>query len=454
MDEMTLPNIPISPPIEGLNHVPMKALRELVDDAGGEQLKNATREILLDEVKDLVGSNHLSDEKISKLVNAYKFAGRVSVCWGIPLERKTLSKEKLEQAILDRSSASPFHEEIRPQLTQKPSFNKAEWISDSLLRLEFVCAGQSYEIEDNYEKRTIVPTKRLNSYLRIFNNTFFVETRASIRESKLVCNSVSSLLDMEVNPLAFSNQDIAALKKELHAKSKAAKHKRFGGDFDTTYVSASVKLDDLDSSEEYKQHFSDGELKEARLEFVYKSLINHSIDVSLHISSQGNIWFMSGVPEELIEYVFSVVRKIKFLPSIRKLGLASEISEDDENNIQSLIKCIQEKGYGQRFNPRIYKTLGFEIDERKWMETISRYVRFGYLTEKYELSCPHCHETISSYDLYKEIPLEQTIHCIHCNHEFEVSEQHIALMYSFKEINEPSQTPGSLEEDLIVLDKD
>ena len=156
---------------------------------------------------------------------------------------------------MSRSSINPFEEEIRPQLTQKPSFNTSEWLSDDLLRLEFAYAGKAYEVEDNYEKRTIVPTKRLNSYLRLLDKTFVVETRASICESKLVYDSVSLLLGIDIVSMTFSNQDIAFIKKELNAKSKAAKHKRFGGDLDTVYVSASPELDDLDNSEEYRNNF-------------------------------------------------------------------------------------------------------------------------------------------------------------------------------------------------------
>lgn len=454
MEERTPTNLVLLTPIEELNkHVPMKALQELLDGAAGEQesLKHATKEVLLDEVRELVEKKTLSIEQINKLVQDYKFAGRVSVCWGIPLERTALSRNKLEEAILSKNSVNPFQEELRPQLTQKPAFNSAEWLNDSLLRLEFVYAGKSYEIEDNYEKRVVVPTKRLNSYIRLLDKTFVVETRASIRESKLVYNSVSLLLGIEVVSMTFSNQDIAFLKKELDGKSKAAKHKRFGGDLDTVYVSASPDLDDLDNSEEYKINFTHGELREARLEFIYNSSSKSKIASSLHISNQGNIWFMSDVPEELIEYVFALVHKIKFLPPVRKLGLKTQVTITDENIIQSLVNAIRKSGYGKRFNPRIYRTLGFELDEKKWIETISKLVQLGHLVERFELVCPNCHETVNVYLEYKDIPLEEVVNCIHCSHEFEVSEQDILLTYSFKEDIELIQDPESFKEDQVVL---
>lgn len=243
---------------------------------------------------------------------------------------------------------------------------------------------------------------------------------------------MSLLLGIEVLPMTFSNQNIEFLKQELNAKSKAAKYKRFAGELDTVSVSASSELDDLDKSEEYKNNFIDGELRETRLEFIYTTTSKQKIDVSLHISNQGNIWFMSDVPEEIIDYVFAIFRTIKFLPPIRKLGLPSSVSRTDESKIQSLIASIRERGYGKRFNPRIYKTLGFEIDERQWIEAISKFVQLGYFLEKFELVCPACHETIHIYYDYKDIPLDEVVNCSHCDHEFEVLEDYILLTYSFK----------------------
>jgi hypothetical protein len=442
MDERASEKIAAVTPIKELGkHVPIKALQELLDEVAGDKENpkhGITKELLLDEVKGLVETNSISLTKVNKLVQDYKFAGRVSVCWGIPFHRVTLSKQQVQQQILKRSSVNPFEEELKPQLTQKPAFNKAEWLGNDFLRLEFAYAGKPYEVEDNYEKRTIIPTKRINSYIRLLDKTFVVETRASIRESKLVHDSVLRLLGIEIVPMTFSNQDISFFKQELNAKSKATKHKRFGGDLDIVYVSASLDLDDLEDSEEYKNNFTDGELRETRLEFVYTTSSNQNVETSLHVSNQGNIWFMTDAPEELIEYVFAIVRKIKFLPPVRKLGLTSKISSTDEDTIQALITSIREHNYGNRFYPRIYKTLGFEIDEKKWIETISRLVQLDYLAERFELVCPGCHETIKTYNEYKDIPLDETISCNRCGHDFKISEQEIILTYSFKEDMEPS----------------
>jgi uncharacterized protein YegL len=132
------------------------------------------------------------------------------------------------------------------------------------------------------------------------------------------------------------------------------------------------------------------------------------------------------------------------LPSISRWGIS---------NIQTLIENIYENGYGKRFNPRIYKKLGIKVDEREWIETISKMMKQGQVKEMLELTCPNCHEIIDNYVRYQDIPLDQTIGCIHCAHEFKVSEEHIIPMYSFsdnfdlmQEFSMPEKYSGILAE--------
>jgi DNA-directed RNA polymerase subunit M/transcription elongation factor TFIIS len=123
------------------------------------------------------------------------------------------------------------------------------------------------------------------------------------------------------------------------------------------------------------------------------------------------------------------------------------------SKIQTLINHIRDNGYTKRFNPRIYKSLGIEVDERQWIEIISILVRSGQFIEKLELTCPNCHEVINSYFKYQDIPFEQAISCINCDHEFEVSEKYIVLMYSFSEDFELKQELNELEKYSGILAK-
>ncbi len=437
-------NIKYASPIAELGqYANVQAIQELIAEAGGKQpAKHTTKEELLKEVEQLVANQSLSGDRVSSIVREYKFAGNVSVCWGIPLKYVGFTKPQLENLLQANRKINPFEAELRPQLTQKPAFNRAEWLSNTKLRLEFTYAGKSYELEDNYEFRRIVPTKRINIYLRLLKKLFVVETHGNIHETKQVHQAFSRLLGVEVTAMTFSDLDITILKRELQAKTKASKFKRSGGEIDTVYVSAAPDLDDLENSEEFKQKFSDGELRETRLEFVYTRESGHRINTSLHISHLGNIWFMTDVPEEVIEYVFSVVRKIKFLPPLNKLGRSVEVQPEVDNQIEALLSAIRSSGYGKRFSPRIYLTLGLQVEERSWIETISKLVQAGFLSERFELCCPACHETITVYQRYQDIPLDRETSCDRCGHTFTVSEHDIFLTYAFKDdlITQPNNS--------------
>lgn len=61
----------VSTPLEELGkYVPVRALQELVNEAGGEQEapKHVTKEVLLDEVRELVESKNIAVEQINKVV--------------------------------------------------------------------------------------------------------------------------------------------------------------------------------------------------------------------------------------------------------------------------------------------------------------------------------------------------------------------------------------------------
>lgn len=96
MEKHTPDNLVVSAPLEELGkYVPVRALQELVNEASGEQEapKHATKEVLLDEVRKLVESRGLAVDQINNVIQDYKFAGRVSISWGIPFKWITLSKK-------------------------------------------------------------------------------------------------------------------------------------------------------------------------------------------------------------------------------------------------------------------------------------------------------------------------------------------------------------------------
>jgi len=122
---------------------------------------------------------------------------------------------------------------------------------------------------------------------------------------------VADILDIDTHILEFTDEEIENIKMCLNAKKKAARHKRSAGDFDVVEVSAAPIIDDLDESNEYQNLLSGDELKKARYKFTYTLAEGRSLEVTIYISKRGSIWFVSEVPEEVIDYVFSCVRRIK-----------------------------------------------------------------------------------------------------------------------------------------------
>ena len=294
-------------------YVPIRELHFYISRKVGEEPKGyTTKDALVDKLEKITKTAH-DFEEIRKLLIKYKFAGKGSISWSKPSDESSLTKEELQKKIKENLERDPFSEELRPQLTNVPRLNKADWLRDNLLKLEFVYSDHPYLIEENYEFREIVPTRRTAILIRILNSPFVVESRAPFSRSIHLHKTVSEILGIDTEILDFSDIDVQRIKFRLNAKKKAAKHKKASGDFDTVEVVAAPHIDDLDTSSEYSGSLSADELRKVRYKFVYETLDKNKMEVTIHISNKGGIWFVSEVPEEVIEYVFSCIREIKHL---------------------------------------------------------------------------------------------------------------------------------------------
>ncbi|RKX91686.1 MAG: hypothetical protein DRP84_11225 [Spirochaetes bacterium] len=293
-------------------HVPLRELHFFIANKTGEEPRGyITKEALITKIEELANKNPEIIQDVKELLIRYMFAGKGSVSWSIPSETIEFSKEDIENLIVKKSEGNPFVEELRPPITSKPALNKAFWLRDNLLKLEFVYADRTYFIEENYEIREIRPTKRAAILIRLLNTLFVIESRASFAKSVHLHKMVADILDIDTYILEFTDEEIENIKTCLNARKKAARHKRLAGDFDVVEVSAAPTIDDLDESDEYQNLLSGDELKKARYKFTYALAEGRSLDVTIYISKRGSIWFVSEVPEEVIDYVFSCVRKIK-----------------------------------------------------------------------------------------------------------------------------------------------
>lgn len=308
-------------------YVPLRELHFFLKDiTGKEPISYTTKEALIVYLENLIENDSKLLEKVNELVIKYKNAGRGSVSWSIPKKENKQSeensskgfknkncdkKEFITNLIIKKNSVNPFENEIRPSIGKKPSLNKCEWLRDDLLKLEFVYADKSQFIEEDYEIKEIFPTRRASILARVCDSSIILESRASFNKAKILHEMTADMLGEEYEILDFSLEDVEHLKTFLNAKKKSARHKKSAGDFDTVEVTLSPILDDLDSSKEYKDYLHDDELRKAMYKFGYITDTGSEMDVTMYVSNKGSLWFVSEVPEEVIEHVFSGIREIK-----------------------------------------------------------------------------------------------------------------------------------------------
>lgn len=249
--------------------------------------------------------------KINNLISKYKFAGKTSISWSALQDGVYLDNNKLEKIIIEAMGSNPFKDELRPDPKRFPTLNKAVWLRENLLMLEFVYIDKPYLLEVDYDYQEIWPTRRASVLIRPYDTSFAIESRANLQQSRNLHKIVSDMLGVQANILDFSDDEIERLKLNLSAKKKAAKHKKSGGDFDTMEVTAAPTIDDLDESQEYLDSLSADELSKARYKFTYHDSDGGHLDVTIYISNKGSIWFVSEVPEEVIDHVFSSIRRVK-----------------------------------------------------------------------------------------------------------------------------------------------
>jgi len=114
------------------------------------------------------------------------------------------------------------------------------------------------------------------------------------------------------------------------------------------------------------------------------------------------------------------------------------VSISDIKQLDSLLFLIYDKGYHRRFNPRVYRYFGIEVNEKVWLSLLEKLNQVGLIQVNFELTCPYCDETIEVYDSYDILPIDQSISCPNCGEAFTVSEKDIFITYSFKESFKPN----------------
>lgn len=301
-------------------YVPLSKLKELTTKWEGEEVTSRTKDELIHRLHILVLKQH-GDKKddimneITQLLTEYKFAGKRAISWSIPTEELnhiTNLVTYIQECFTNYCDINPFEHEIHPAVGNIPMLNKAEWLNEDLLKLQYVYAGRTRIIEEGYEPKEYRPTIRSNVSVRLMDDSFVIECRGNFQIARKLHKITSQILHIDVDIISFSDEDIEAIKRMLNGKKKGARHKRSGGDFDTVQVTAALITEDLDESQEYCKKFQlkQDEIREARFK-IPSALGGGSESFTLCINKNGSIWFMSPVSEDVVNYVFYSIRKVK-----------------------------------------------------------------------------------------------------------------------------------------------
>jgi hypothetical protein len=292
--------------------VPVWELENLIQRYDQDwSLASRTKDELIEKINSILSATPVARETIYDLVDRYKIADRGATSWSVPLEKKDLTQAEIEYLIKKKFDKDPFKQDLKPEVTNRPSLNKAEWIHEKTLKLDFVYLGKSYQIEEDYEYKTVTPTKRASAFIKILEKSFVVEGKVGFHIAQRLHTIIADLLEVETLVISFSKLEIDKIKELLNARKKFAKHKKVAGDFDVVSVTAAHTVEDLDHSDEYRNYLSADDVKEVKCAFKYQKHDGSFLEVTIHISSTGSIWFLTGVPNEILNYVFSIIRRVK-----------------------------------------------------------------------------------------------------------------------------------------------
>jgi len=291
-------------------YVPFSELMRIVSNELGPAFKANSKDKVIEKLERICEESPSFEDHLREITANYRYAGKGSISWGF-IENEKLNKNNITQAITISNSDNIFVEAQEPELSSKPKLNRAQWISDNLLKLQFVYVdSRPITVMRDYEPETFFPTKMKNVFLKIGSGLIFIECRAAMTKAKALRKAVADMLGMQVKVITFSEEEIQQIKDNLHASLRGAKHKLLAGEIDMISFSAEPNYPDLSNSNAYSDMISESEIRKAIFRFENPST---QAEVTVHLSTHGGVWFVSIVPEVIIDHVFSCIRSVKGL---------------------------------------------------------------------------------------------------------------------------------------------
>lgn len=252
-------------------------------------------------------------EKVRQLLDDFRYAGRTAVSWFkvFPPEVGGLgSVQKLRKTLIAFCGNNPFKQMLKPKLTSKPVIVFGKIFSKQKMMCQFAHL-ETREAIINYEPKEVEETVFTYSFIRLPS---FFEIRASSVRAKRIAQLFGDCFDVpELKTIELDDGKLNDLIAKLKGELVVSKKKHTSGDFDTTEVVAAPNLD-LKKSRQFKTRYSKLPSRRQVILFDFKEKKKKIKNIKMQINpTTGSFLFRSDVPEQVIDYVFSKIRNIKWI---------------------------------------------------------------------------------------------------------------------------------------------
>lgn len=298
-------------------YVPTREIYDFIKlKSGKEPEKSYSKESLLQLINSFPQDETLFTE-LNNLIARFRHAGKGSYYWSYPSTSIDFNHKVLDYQIREHSGHDIFQIEKRAELDSEPKLVHATWINEQTLKLDYAYKDKPFEIEVDYEIQEIVPTRRVSAFLRNFDNTMIFEGRGDIRKARKVFENIGSILDSGISQIDITDNELEQIKQCLNAYKKGVKHKKSSSIYDTVDLEASPKVIDLDAESDYITGYGNDEIRRARYEFdyVYTSGLISKVSFYIIVANDrfrhSGIRFMTEIPEEVVDYVLSCIKRVK-----------------------------------------------------------------------------------------------------------------------------------------------
>ena len=126
-----------------------------------------------------------------------------------------------------------------------------------------------------------------------------------------------------------------------------------------------------------------------------------------------------------------------FFPWLKLLKASDKFTDTDISIFDETLAQIYQRGYFNRFNPRVYKYFGINLDEDRWIQALDKLTESELLRKNFELCHPVEGNTLRLFEHMSDIPLGENIVLDDEEDELYISENDVYITYSFSDDFKP-----------------